>query len=194
MRVLLLAIIIIVQLFAFKSWFVCIRFADFFHFSLFDLTLRLDEAAHNDGGVPILIVRAFHNKVIGTVLDVYKIFLHYWDTLFLANFFSIVGITGLLFAAWYLFQEKNAKRYILPVFIFLLVLQFIEIFLRPDINFVIKALGFFIPLLILSLFGWSQYIKRNKKISFLLILILCFISILWLLLFQGSISTTYCIV
>lgn len=194
MKILLLAIIVLVQVFVIKSWFLCHRFADFFHFSLFDLTLRLDEAAHNDEGVPILIVRAFHNKAVGTLLDVYKVFLHYWDALFLANFLSIVGIAGLLFAAWYFFQGKNAKRYILPVFLFLLALQFIEIFLRPDINFVIKVLGFFIPLQILSLFGWSQYVKRNKKMSILLILILCFISILWLLLFQGSISTTYCIV
>lgn len=106
MKIVLLVIVLLVELLTIRFWLVCNKLADFFHFSFFDLTLRLDEAAHNDIGVPIFVVRTFHNKTLGTFVDVYKNFLHFWDILFLVNFISIVGVIGIFFAVWYLFQKK----------------------------------------------------------------------------------------
>lgn len=192
-KIVLLIIIAVVEFFAIKSWFACTRFADFFHFSLLDLSLRIDEASHNDVGIHIAVVRTFHNKALGAFVDSYKIFLHYWDILFLANFVSIVAVIGTLLAVWYLFQKNSQKRYVIALFLFLIIAQVTEIFLKPNINFVIKAFCLFIPLLIISLIGWNEFIKQNKKRCIWVILVLCFVSIWWLLTFNQAIST-YCFV
>lgn len=192
-NILLLTIIVIIEFFAINSWFVCTKFADFFHFSLFDLILRLEEGMHNDSGVPLYIVRIFHNKAVGTFVDVYKHFLYYWDILFLANFISIIGVIGLFFAVWYVFQKNSQKRYIVPIFLFLITIQFVEIFLKPNINFTLKIFCFFIPLVILSLFGWSEYMQRNNKTSIWIVLILGLVSLWWLVTFNQAMST-YCFV
>lgn len=193
MKTILLALIILVEIFTIKSWFVCNKFADFFHFSLLDLSLRVDEAVHTDGGVTVAGVRLFHNKAIGTMIDVFRDFLHYWDIVFLENFLSLVGVVGILFAFWYLFQKSKKKPYIIAIFLFVVVIQFVEIFLMPNVNFSIKAVLLFVPLAIITLVGWNEYIEKNKKIGMWVTLIICFISIWWLLVFQDNIFS-YCVV
>lgn len=193
MKKTLLILIFITEIITIKSWFICARFADFFHFSLLDLSLRIDESIHADGGVQIFAVRFFHNKALGIIIDVVRDFLHYWDIVFLANFLSMAGVVGLLFAFWYLFQENKTRRYVVTLFVFTIVVQLIEIFFKPNINFFIKTMFLFVPFSLISLFGWREFIKNNTKVSLWLVLTTCLLSIWWLLIFSDNILS-YCVV
>ncbi len=191
MKIALLTLITIIEIFTIKSWFFCNKFAEFFHFSLFDLSLRINEAVHNDSGISPFIVRFFHNKAVGIFFDGFRNFLRYWDILFLINFLSLAGFIGLLLVAFYSFQKKRVRSYTLPVFILVLLLELLEIFLKPNVGYHFKIICLFVPLFLLSLIGWSEYIKENKKTSIWFIIFVCVISIWWLLLFNGNIRE-YC--
>lgn len=193
MKIAFIVLIAIIEILAMRSWFICNKFAEFFHFSLLDLSLRIDEAVNNDGGFSLFAVRFFHNKALGTFFDAYRNLLRYWDILFFINFLSIAGFIGLIFVAFYFFQKKRIRRYALPIFIFVLFMELLEIFFRPNISFLLKVICLFIPLFILSLLGWREYIGEHKKTNIWFVILVCVISIWWLLLFNKNILE-YCII
>lgn len=178
-RKIILIILGIFELFFLRQWLVCVRFADNFHFSPFGMSLRLIEAIYNDGGVPLVFVRIFHNKILGTVVDIYDSYLRYWDLVFLISLFSFVGLFGLIFYIGYLFQGRLAKwarvlfviGLIMPIFETLFVFQFT----------IILQLGFLAsPLLMMSFVGWWNFLAVEKSSRYGLFIILEILSILWL--------------
>ena len=108
----LLFFILLVQLYAVFQWTQCRDFIDQFHFSSFDLSLRLIDNIHNDKFVPIWEVRLFHNKVAGVAFDFFAQYLQFWNVSFLASFLSLAGVIGLAAQFYYFFSRKK-KHFLL---------------------------------------------------------------------------------
>lgn len=168
-----------VQLFFLSKWLECIRFADKFYFSAFDLKLRLIEAVHNDSGMPLFLVRIFHNKVLGTVIDIYNSYANYLDILFFANLLSFAGAFGLICCLWYFFQGKYG-RFVWILFVLALISPLFVIISVVHLPFVLQ-LGFIAtPLLIMSYLGWLQFLKSKNILRYSIFFLLILISLLWI--------------
>lgn len=172
-------VLAVVEFLFLKQWIVCKKFADQFYFSSFDLKLRLIEAIHNDSGIPLFWVRIFHNKVVGTAIDVYNNYVHYWDITFLVQLLSFVGVFGLLCCIWYLFQKK-CRTWMWILFIVSLVMPIFETIITHHLPFVIQ-LGFIaVPLLTMSFFGWHKFLISRNRYRYGLFILLAALSLIWL--------------
>ena len=178
-RKIILVVAVIIELIFLKQWLSCLRYPGQFHFSQFDLSLRLIEAIHNDGGVPLFIVRLFHNKIVGTVVDVYNSYTHYWDITFLVNLLSFVGTFGLFSCIWYLFRGK-LKGWVGILFASALVIPIAEILFTNNFSFILQLGLIAVPLAIMSFVGWWDFLAGENKLRYVLFVVLELLSILWL--------------
>jgi hypothetical protein len=179
-RKIILVVAVVIELIFLKQWLSCMRYPGQFHFSQFDLSLRLIEAIHNDGGVPLFIVRLFHNKIVGTVIDVYNSYTHYWDITFLVSLLSFVGVFGLLSCVWYLFRGK-LKGWAGILFAVALVFPIVEILVTYNFPFILQLGLIAIPLAIMSSVGWWHFLAGENRLRYGLFIVLEILSILWLL-------------
>ena len=183
-----------VELFAVSQWFLCKQLKDFIHLSSTNLTLYLNSLINNDSGVPLLIVRIFHNKIIG-FLDIFvKYYLRFWDDRFLLNLLSIVGCFGIILGIWYLVSRNfNNKKYLWITLIFLLMLPLVEIVFEPHVNFIYKVIFLALPYQIFSIFGIWQFLKKDTgNLRVLLIICLIVVSIWWISVLQPDVYN-YCV-
>jgi hypothetical protein len=182
---LLLAVILLIQLNSLKLWFYCRDLADTFHFSTLDMQLKLQEAISNDVGFEPLIVRIFHNKVIVSINEIFKQYIHFFDIRFGAMFFSLVGYFGIVLGFYYLIKVK--MRYRRLVLAFFLLLPFLEVF-RLISNFQIRFIVLVVPYVFLSVFGLSSFLVANKKGGAKALVMLIIVSIWYQFILQSDIS------
>lgn len=168
-------LIFFVQLFVLAQWFGYKDFTSPFHFSLFDLQLRIIESVHNDKEIPLSLVRMLHNKAVGSVLDVFTHYLQFWNILFLSRFISLAGVIGLGAGLYYFFAGKKSKRLWL-LFVYLLLVPFIEIFLYTKLPYLFRLVVLAVPFVAWSMWGY-WYILQEKKISWTWIVLLLLLSI-----------------
>lgn len=180
----LISIILLVELLAFRLWFACEKLADSFHISFLDDRLKLEEAIHNDTGYPIQLYRFFHNKVAFTINQVFVNYIHFWDIRFGVMLFSIIGYFGVFIGFWYLTKVKNKYKWV--IFAVLLLIPLIEIFLLP-ISYQLRISILVIPYQVLSMFGYWQFIKMHRRRAVVFIVILILISIWYQAAFHNEI-------
>lgn len=181
---LLLLFITLSELFAYLVWLSCAQLSDRFHFSPFDLQLRLIERIHNDQYIPLWEIRAFHNKFTGSFFDVINSYVHFWDIPFLISIISLVGVVGVIIMFYSFFSQKRTHLRI-TLFILLLITPFIELFHISSIPFFVR-LSLIVGLLIIwSLLGYWQVIRKKNMGKYILFLI--FLSV-W---YQVALSTSY---
>ena len=165
-KIFLLLILCIELLTVFQLWS-CVDFSGQFHYSTFDLQLRLIEDIHNDKSIPIWEVRLFHNKLIGNLFDFIKYYLQFWDISFLASFISLAGVVGLI-AQFYFFLSKSRNLWIWFLFLYLIFVPFIEIFKPGDFSFHTRLIFIAVPYLIWSMLGFLNLLKfKSVDIRFL---------------------------
>ena len=157
---LLLICILLVQLFAVYQSSTCGNFLGVLHFSSFDLQLRLIESIHNDVDSPLFIVRLFHNKLVGSIIDIFGNYLQFWNVLFLTNFISLAGVVGIAVQFYYFFIRKKTK-WLWTMFFFVLLTPFIEI-MDVALPFVLRLVILILPLLLWSLLGYWHLLKDKK--------------------------------
>lgn len=192
MKKLAILIIGIIELLFLKQWLACVRFGDHFHFSALDLKLRLIEAVHNDSGVPISIVRAFHNKIVGTLIDIFNNYTQYWSIAFLVNLLSFVGAFGLICSIWYLFQKRYDK-WVWALFAAALIFPLIEILATYNSPFVFQLGLITIPLVALSFVGWREFLAGKSKFRYVVFAILVTLSLIWLFSTHASLDASICV-
>ncbi len=173
------------------SWASCTHFADKFHFSAFDLSLRIMEAEHNDQQIPILFVRTMHNKVVGFVLDIFRDFTHFWEPHFLIQFIGFIGIFGLGCGFYFACVRRN--KVLAVSIVILLLLQILEIFSLLSIHFLIKIGVFWLLYQAFSVYGISEYLRKKSKFRYTVIFLLVLLSIWWYAIF-GHVVGIYCFV
>lgn len=178
-RKIILAIFAAIELLFLGQWSTCVRFTEQFHFSSFDLSLRLIEGIHNDGSVPIFLVRLFHNRILGTIVDIYNNYTHYWDITFLLQLLSFVGVFGLLWSIWCNFRGKISK-WVRILFVASLVIPIIEIVGILHFPFVLQLGLIAGPLLAMSFMGWWNFLADENKFKYGIFVALEMLSVLWL--------------
>jgi len=149
-------------MYAMRGWLECNKFTDFFYFSPLDLQLRIIESVNNDSGIPLFLVRAFHNKLSGGAIDIFRSYTLYWDIRLLM---SLIGLTGFFFFLFgvYQFLQQNRQKYLWGVFVLLFLWPFMAIFriLIPFHLWLLVYSGFF---LCFALYGVLQSNKAKSKV------------------------------
>lgn len=174
-KILLIASLVVIS-FQFKQWFTCHELKNIYHFSVYELQIILDDLIHNDTGLPFVLIRAYHNKITNSAIEVFKSYISYWDIKFLVNLLLPVGLFGLIWT--FLYGMKN--KFVLFLTALALLLPFFEIFFKPAIYFPIKITLLALPLTTLSLFGLTIFLKQNdKKTSYLVVGVFLLWSIWW---------------
>ena len=182
----IIILVIFVHVFVLLQWTRCTDFALPVHFSSFDLQLRLIEGIHNDVGVPLGEVRIFHNKVTGSLFDIFGQYIQFWNITFLARFVSLAGIVGLGAGFYYFFTKKKNKVLWLG-FGYLLGAPFIEIFGFTKLPYLFRLVLIAMPFVIWSVFGYWNLLQ-GKKLSVRGIVFLLIVSVWYFLALQPVLS------
>lgn len=188
----LIGIATFVQLIIVAGWIACFDFRDQFHLRLFDVILQIEDGVHSDTGVPMILIRIFHNKVTQLFFEFIRHISKFWDTSFLVNFLSIIGFFGLLSGIYYL-VKKREKTYIWILLGLLLLLQAVSVVidLRKFFRFELVLLWVFSQIIIV--YGLFHYLGQgNKLLRFTLVITLIVLSIWWYFVFKRDIYN-YCL-
>lgn len=186
-KILILFVIIGVELLVFSHWVSCWIFINNFYFTPNILATTLLNATNADKGVPLLLVRAFHNKILGLLWGILQTSLQYWDIRFLINLLGMVGGIGVYLGIWYFFTKKLRNIYVWILIFLLSVWVFVEMFFIPHIPYFQRLIPFFILLQIFSIFGYFQFIKNaDSRVRYAVIVILLLLSLASLFLFPLS--------
>lgn len=162
------------------NWFSYQGFNKNYYFSESNLKLKLTDAINNDINTPFFFIRSYHNKFTFTVMEVARIYLMYWDIIFLVALLSPFGVFGFIMGLWYFTYYRYRSKLLLSVIVLICVFQTIEIFIKPDIIFPIKILIFSLPYQLVSYFGISRMIiKREQKKIYIILLIFIWLTIIW---------------
>lgn len=169
----LLLIILLVQIYAVYQWTACHDFSGSFHFSSFDLSLRLIDSIHSDHNVPLWMVRLFHNKMIGTGFDIFAAYLQFWSLTFLAGFISLAGIFGMGVSFYYFFAKKKTVL-LWIIFLLVVLIPFGEVLnLVNRFPFTVRIALVALPYLLWSMLGYRKLLQTeriNTKIIDLIII------------------------
>ncbi|HSW98164.1 MAG TPA: hypothetical protein VLF89_10140 [Candidatus Saccharimonadales bacterium] len=158
-------------------WKACSNFKFITPFSFSDLALQLDDVIHNDEGVPFVIIRFFHNKLTLGVSDLIKKYILLWDFRLIIDLVSILGLVGILFAFWYILQEKrNTIKFSFTA----IVLLPIVIVLFPNASYMFSRVVLTGVFLIISAYGWWNFLqKKNTRVVVLTLLGTVIIAVLY---------------
>jgi hypothetical protein len=186
MRKIIILIAWIVELFSVIRWHSCWLFKDIFYFTPLSLSARVIDSINLNRGIPIILIHLMQNKFIYFFWGGLQILLQYWDARFLKEFIGIIGLFGIVFAIWYLLTSCRKNFYIWGLFIFILIISFVEMFFQPNIIYIWKLLIFGSAFQIFSLFGLWQFLRHKSNKRYFFIAFLLIVSVLYLILFPLS--------
>ena len=127
--ILLLLITLVIEAVYLVFWLShCKNFQEILHVNFGPLALQLKGEAGQDYGLPLLIVRFFHNKPVDAFLLIIKTYFRFWDFLFFGELFPFLGGFGILVAGYYFFASKTKRILHRILFLLFLSTPFIELF------------------------------------------------------------------
>lgn len=178
------------ELYALSLFAKCTDFQSLFHFQVADLNLQLLDLIHTDTGVPLFIIRLFHNKFIIIILDIYTSITHYFDPLFITSFLSFFGMIFFVFGCWTFFTKRNRFSLLLiPLFISILL----EMLIHPKSMFPERFGLLAFLFLLISLYGnWAYFDRFHSKMALVIWASIFLIGGLWIL-FLPSDLYRFCI-
>ncbi len=175
-----------VELAAFHRWFSCWLFSSTFYFTPQVLAANLLNATNAEKGMPILVIRALHNKIVTLAWGVLQTILQYWDIRFLEEFVGIVGAIGVMGGIWYV-VTRYRKNVFLWVFVGVgILLQIIEIYIVPNFPYGQRIIPLVLFFQLLSLFGVWQFLKKNTCMRYGIVICLLVLSLIALVIFPLS--------
>ncbi len=177
---LILLVIFIEASFLFHWLSHCKNFHDVTHLNLQSLLLQLQGEISQDKGMPFILIRLFHNKIIDFTLATLKFYFRFWDMLLQGELFPFIGAFGIIAAGWYFIASKTKKVWHWALLLLLAFSPFIEIFLYAKIPFLIRISLYTIVYGGISLLGIGKFALSQKRAP-IVVLILSVISIWWLL-------------
>jgi len=191
-KIFIFILFILLILYRLYQFSICKSYTDIFHYSSSVFAFYDSEFFHNDNSGPFWLIRFFHNKITIFLPLVFHTYLRFWDTVFLVDFLTFVGVFGLVLGIWYICTGKRKKSLFILLGL-ILVTPFVEIFFSEKLPFLLRLLILWIPLQLTSFYGIKKYLsaKANWK-RYILFLLLVVISILWILGLNTSMYS-YCI-
>lgn len=183
-RIITLFIVFLIGLITFYRWYSCWLFAPNFYFTPPVLATNVIEATNLDKGLPILVVRMFHNKVLAFPWGILQSIVQFLDIRFLELFLSIVGGVGLYLGFWYLFTKYLKKKVLWGLVGLIIVYCIIEIVHPLSLTYAYRITPLFVLFELFSLFGIWEFLKgKNQTIRYLIVFSLIVLSFLSFLLF-----------
>lgn len=182
-----------IEIFALRHWFDCWLFKENFYFTNNTLMNVLINATNADKGIPIIMVRAIHNKALALGWGIMQSILQYWDIRFLNELLGVVGALGVGYGVWYFATQDRKNKSIGVLLLLSLLIQIFEIYFMPHAKWA-WTIGVIAGVFqILSLYGiWKFLGQGNKRIRYISFAIVCIISLLFLFLFP-SMFQNFCI-
>jgi len=156
----------------------CKDFQEILHVNFGQLTLQLKGETGQDLGVPLLIVRLFHNKLIDGTLLIVKTYFRFWDFLFTGGLFPFLGGFGIMSAGYYFFASTVKRAWQWILFILFLMFPFVELFLYAKVPFLIRIGLFYAVFGFISLLGIKKFLSLQKW-GFVILIILVAVFIWW---------------
>ncbi len=163
----------------------CIRLADRFYFSAFDLKFSIDNGTKYDVGLPIYFVKIFHNKVTGFLLDLFTRYIDYFDLIFLISIFSFVGLLGVIWGVVTIYRKRMKRLF--PLIFIIFLLPIVEIFAKDlfPVQFKIFVINIlFLPITYTGVKNLLHTYPRAQSI----ILLLGLLSLWWLVIFGDNLK------
>ena len=152
-----------------RAWLACKNFLDYYHFSLYDLELQLIYAINHDQGLPVLLARTFHNKLLQFFIDVYKRYTHFLDPQLLITLLTFVGVFGVVISIWYFLNSNKRDKKVFLLIAVSFLIPLIDVVFNLNLPFVIKLLLVAIPFNLLSIYGHIKFLgSGNKKLVYLI--------------------------
>jgi hypothetical protein len=182
----------LVEILTLRLWLSCKNLTDMFHHSSINLALQIQSLAAEERGTPLLLTRAFNNKLTDGILDLLRFYLHFWDVRFGINWFSLIGYFGIFFGIYYIISSKKRKLYHWIALLVLLLLPFIEILIEPSIPIIFKAIYLWLPYSLFSLYGIYQFLTHGSKKKRIIVLLTLIVLSFWSLIFIAHYLPTYC--
>lgn len=181
-----------IQVYFLLQWFShCLNFQGILHLDIFQLNSKVIGDINSDKGVPVWEIRLFYNKYTEGTFLILKTYFRFWDIIFLTNFLSFVGISGLFLSCWYFFCNTHKKLWQWIVLVCLLIMPCIEIFFAYRLPFTIRLFVYDVFLSGISLIGIKHFLQNNRHAVWV-IPGLFIVSLWWIL--TGSIPYyIYCI-
>lgn len=186
MKKFLLIILFFIEITFIFQWKSCTNFPDNFHFSSYDIDLRLIDYIHSDGLQNVYLTRFFHNKPYVIVTDLISRYLLYWNIQFLTQFISLVGVFGMYFGVYSMFKRSGIGKKTIFV-ILLLGIPGIEMFFYRLVPYSLRLVLLGGSYTLLSQFGLWQYIQKATNKKLILVIILNVISIWWFFVMRNDI-------
>ena len=189
-----ICLVFFVELIAVGQWLSCRYFKDFIHFSSVKTALFTEGLINNDSGIPIFIVRFFHNKVVANINAISENYLRFWDIRFALNLFSVIGSFGIILGIWYLFAGNIKKRKYLRILLaYMLTVPLVEIISGNHIDYIYKIIFIAIPFQIFSFFGVWEFISPNNNWLRISIVVGLSLVSLWWMYILGQDIYNYCV-
>lgn len=161
MKKIIIIPIVILNILTLKVWYFCTSFNYVYHFSFSDVQLQINDLTPPDSG-SIFITRLFHNKLIQSVLDLYKRYTYFLDLNLLVSLLSFAGLVGFVLGVWYFLSSKK-KKHLIVLFALALLMPMVEVLLNLNLNFPVKLLLVGLPLELISIYGHFRFIQENRK-------------------------------
>jgi len=176
---LLVLITIEIELAFLAFWLIhCKGFQEILHVNFPTLALQLRGEVNQDYGLPLWIVRFFHNKPIDTLLLIIKTYFRFWDFLFFGELFPFIGVFGILAAGYYFFTSNTKRLWQWILFALFLVLPFVELLFYAKVPFLIRIGMFYAVFGFISVLGIKKFVLLQKW-AFVVLIILAAISFWW---------------
>lgn len=179
-------LLLITEILFMRAWLICRELRDFFYFSMQNIQLIIIDQIHNDVGIPILLVRIFHNKGTVTVIEFIRHYLYFWDTRFLLPFISPIGVFVVFAGFWYLIRSKMSAIQKTFFLIILLSIPLVEMILKPQLPFSARLILLSLPYVLLSVIGVWHFLSPKQPIRYGIFFVLLVLSLWWYFVFQNE--------
>lgn len=177
----------IIESIALNRWFSCWQFKDTFYFTNQQLLATLTDALNADRGYPLILTRAWHNKVLALLWGWSQSYLQYWDIRFLQDFISLIGAFGIYLAIWYFVTKGRRNIFVWGLLALITIVTFIELYFIPHVSYAWRIIIFGTLFQLLSLYGLWNFLSQKYKVkSYILVTLFMIFSLLFLLLFPLS--------
>jgi hypothetical protein len=189
LTILFLLLSIVIENIFLAFWLLhCKNFQEILHVHFGPLALQLKGETGQDYGLPLLLIRFFHNKPVDGFLLTVKTYFRFWDFLLFGELLPFLGSFGILSAGYYFFASKTKRTLHWIIFLLFLIMPLMELFLYSRVPFIIRIGLFYTFFASVSLIGLWKF-TLSQKWAWVLILILAIISIWWLLIADFHLAT-----
>jgi hypothetical protein len=181
--------LLVTELFYMRLWLACKELKDFFYFSVQNVQLIVIDHIHNDGGLPVTLVRILHNKATVGIIELIRHYLYFWDIRFLVPLLSPIGFFALLAGFWYILRAKLPLIYKSGILFVLLSIPAVEMIIKPQVPFAFRLVLLGVPYVAISLVGILHFIRGSRQpIRYTVCIFLLMLSIWWYMVFQAELT------